>query len=308
MTVPNDRRATRNGRVAIIVAAAAWSTAGLAQRELDATPATQVAGRALFAFLALLVVVALTEESGVIASVRALGRDGAVVTFFLGLSSATFLLALNYTSVANVLFLQASAPVMAALLGWAILSERISRRTWIAMLMAAVGVGAMVIGSFDAGALAVALPIVMTFSFAIVIVLTRYRRDVSMMPATCASQALVVVVVAPFASFGSASSSDWGIFFALGVFQMGLGLALLTVGARLLPPAEVALLSLLEVVLGPLWVWLAYSERPTTATLVGGAVITAAIVVQATASDDAPAAVALPVPERAAAVPASESG
>ena len=206
MTVPNDRRATRNGRVAIIVAAAAWSTAGLAQRELDATPATQVAGRALFAFLALLVVVALTEESGVISSVRALGRDGAVVTFFLGLSSATFLLALNYTSVANVLFLQASAPVMAALLGWVILSERISRRTWIAMLMAAVGVGAMVIGSFHAGALAVALPIVMTFSFAIVIVLTRYRRDVSMMPATCASQALVVVVVAPFASFGSATA------------------------------------------------------------------------------------------------------
>ncbi len=238
-----------------------------------------------------------------IASVRALGRDGAVVTFFLGLSSATFLLALNYTSVANVLFLQASAPVMAALLGWAILSERISRRTWIAMLMAAVGVGAMVIGSFHAGALAVALPIVMTFSFAIVIVLTRYRRDVSMMPATCASQALVVVVVAPFASFGSASSSDWGIFFALGVFQMGLGLALLTVGARLLPPAEVALLSLLEVVLGPLWVWLAYSERPTTATLVGGAVITAAIVVQATSSDDAPVA----VPERVR-VPAPESG
>ena len=93
-----------------------------------------MAGRALFAFLALLVVVALTEESGVIASVRALGRDGLVVTVFLGLSSGTFLLALNYTSVANVLFLQASAPVMAALLGWAILSERISRRTWIAMV------------------------------------------------------------------------------------------------------------------------------------------------------------------------------
>jgi drug/metabolite transporter (DMT)-like permease len=305
MTVPNDRRATRNGRAAIIVAAVAWSTAGLAQRELHATPATQVTGRALFAFLALLVVVALTEQAGVISSIRALGRDGAVVTFFLGLSSATFLLALNYTSVANVLFLQASAPVMAALLGWVILSERISRRTCIAMLMAAVGVGAMVIGSFHAGPLAVALPIVMTFSFAIVIVLTRYRRDVSMMPATCASQALVVVVVAPFASFGSATDSDWGIFFALGVFQMGLGLALLTVGARLLAPAEVALLSLLEVVLGPLWVWLAYSERPTTATLVGGAVITAAIVVQATASDDT--TVAIPAPERGP-IPAPESG
>ena len=78
---------------------------------------------------------------------------------------------------------------------------------------------------------------------------------------------------------------------------MGFGLALLTFGARVLPPAEVALLSLLEVVLGPLWVWLAYSERPSTATLVGGAVVTAAVVVQATASEEsAPAAELLTVP------------
>ena len=244
MISTTDRHAIRNGRAAMLLAATAWSTAGLAQRELDATPATQVAGRALFAFLALLVVVAVTERSGILSSFRSLGRDGLVIAVFLAISSGTFLLALNYTSVANVLFLQASAPIMAALLGWAILSERISRRTWIAMVMAAFGVGAMVVGSFHAGALAVVLPVVMTFSFAVVIVITRYRRDVSMMPATCASQALVIVVVAPFASFGSATASDWRIFAALGIFQMGLGLAFLTVGARLLPAAEVALLSL----------------------------------------------------------------
>ena len=123
-----------------------------------------------------------------------------------------------------------------------------------------------------------------------------------MLPATCASQALVIVAVAPFASFGSATRSDWTIFIALGVFQMGLGLALLTIGARLLPPAEVALLTLLEVVLGPLWVWLAYAERPSTATLLGGAVVTAAVIVQATAGTEAG-----PAPERAG-VPAPESG
>ena len=278
----------------MLLAATAWSTAGLAQRELDATPATQVAGRALFAFFALLAVVAVTERSGIISSFRSLGRDGLVIAVFLAISSGTFLLALNYTSVANVLFLQASAPIMAALLGWAILSERISRRTWIAMVMAAFGVGAMVVGSFHAGALAVVLPVVMTFSFAVVIVMTRYRRDVSMMPATCASQALVIVVVAPFASFGSATASDWRIFAALGIFQMGIGLAFLTIGARLLPAAEVALLSLLEVVLGPLWVWLAYAERPSTSSLVGGAIVTAAIVVQATARESP-----LPLPDRA---------
>ncbi len=221
---------------------------------------------------------------------------------FLAISSGTFLLALNYTSVANVLFLQAASPMIAALLGWAVLSERVPRRTWLAIGIAAIGVGVMVAGSFSAGATAVVLPIVMTASFAIVIVITRYRRDVSMMPATCASQALVIVVVAPFASFESASTTDWGIFFALGTFQMGAGLALLTFGARMLPPAEVALLSLLEVVLGPLWVWLAYSEQPSAATLVGGAVVTAAVVVQATAGDEP-----ILVAERAP-VPAPDSG
>jgi drug/metabolite transporter (DMT)-like permease len=98
----------------------------------------------------------------------------------------------------------------------------------------------------------------------------------------------VIVAVAPFASLGSATTTDWEIFVALGVFQMALGLAFLTIGARLLPPAEVALLSLLEVVLGPLWVWLAYAEQPRTTTLVGGAVLTAAIVVQATSTDGPP--------------------
>jgi len=300
MTASVDRSATRNGRIAMLVAAVAWSSAGVAQRELDATPATQVLGRALFAFLALLLLVALTERSGIVASLRSLGREGAAVAIFLAISSGTFLLALNYTSVANVLFLQAASPMIAALLGWAVLSERISRRTWLAMGVAAVGVTVMVAGTIDAGAVAVVLPILMTASFAMVIVITRYRRDVSMMPATCASQALVVVVAAPFASLGSASTTDWGLFFVLGTFQIGAGLALLTVGARLLPPAEVALLSLLEVVLGPLWVWLAYSERPSAATLVGGVVVTAAVVVQATASDEptrTPELVAVPAPD-----------
>ncbi len=285
MMAGGDRQSITRGRIVILGAALAWSTAGLGQHALDATPATQVLGRALFAFFTLLVVVALTERSGAIASLRSLGRDGVVVTVFLAVSSGTFLLALNYTTVANVLFFQAAAPMLAAFLGWIVLSERVGRRTWIGMAVAAIGVSVMVIGSLEAGALAVVLPFVMSASFAVVIVIARRRREVSMLPATCASQALIVLVVAPFASFGSATASDWRIFVALGVFQMGVGLALLMIGARLLPPAEVALLSLLEVVLGPLWVWLAYSETPRATTLVGGAIIVAAVVIQATARE-----------------------
>ena len=277
-----ERRRARQGQLAILVAAVAWSTAGLAQRELDASPATQVLGRAVFAAIALFALVVVMERRGTVAAFRSMGRSGLAMAVFLAISSGTFLLALNHTTVANVLFMQAAAPMMAALLGWALLSERIDGRTWAALVLAGAGVVLMAAGSFDAGAAAVGLPFLMTASFAAVIVIARHRRDVSMMPATCASQVFVVVACLPFVAPGSASESDWAILAALGVGQMGLGLAFLTIGARLIPPAQVAVISLLEVVLGPLWVWLAYEERPSFATFLGGLVVVAAVVVQAT--------------------------
>jgi drug/metabolite transporter (DMT)-like permease len=76
-------------------------------------------------------------------------------------------------------------------------------------------------------------------------------------------------------------SDDLLALAALGAGQIGLGLAFLTVGARLIPAAQVALITLLEVVLGPLWVWLAVDEKPTTATLLGGAIVVVAVVIQA---------------------------
>jgi drug/metabolite transporter (DMT)-like permease len=276
-----EQRRAREGQLAIAVAAIAWSTAGLAQRQLDATPVTQVAGRAAFAALALFALVLVRERSQTLRAFVEMGRWGIAMTVFLGLSSGVFLLSLSYTSVANVLFMQAAAPMMAALLGWLFLREGIDGRTWVSLLLAGAGVVLMAAGSVEAGAAAILLPLLMTASFAAVIVIARHRREVSMMPATCASQVLVVAACLPFADVGSAGDDDWLVLAALGVGQMGVGLALLTVGARLIPPAQVAVISLLEIVLGPLWVWLAYDERPGAATLVGGAVVVAAVVVQA---------------------------
>src|SRR5204863_782725 len=125
------------------------------------------------------------------------------------------------------------------------------------------------------------LSIVMSVSFAGLIVITRHRRDVSMAPATCLSQLLVLVAAAPFASPGSVGLRDLGLLVALGVGQIGLGLVLLTIGARLIPAAEVALITLLEVVLGPLWVWIFLSEQPGVATLVGGGIVLGAVAIQA---------------------------
>ena len=264
-----------------MLAAVAWSTAGVLQRELSVGTATQLAGRAVFAVLALLAYVAVAERGGVVRSFRAIGRSGLGVAGLMAVSSTSFIVALNHTTVANVLFMQALAPLLAALLGLVALRESVSRRTWVAMAVAFLGVGLMVGGPGRPSLVGQVLSLLMTVSFAATLVVTRHRREVSMAPAICLSQVLVLAAAAPFAHAGEVGGKDAVLFVLLGVGQFGLGLIFLTVGARLIPAAEVALLTLLEVVLGPLWVWAARSERPSAATLAGGAVVLGAVAVQA---------------------------
>jgi drug/metabolite transporter (DMT)-like permease len=269
----------RRGRLYVTLAAVAWSTAGLFQRELTVNTGAQLAGRAFFAVLGLLAFIAISERGGIARAFRSIGGAGLAVTALMAVSSGAFLIALNHASVASVLFMQALSPIIAALIGRA-LGEPVSRRTWIAMLIAIAGVSLMVGGPGRPSVVGLSLSLVMSFSFAGTIVITRHRRDVSMAPATCLSQVVVLVVAAPFASYGGIGAKDTLLLVLLGVTQIGLGLIFLSIGGRLIPAAEVALITLLEIVLGPMWVWVFLSERPSTATLVGGAIVLAAVLVQ----------------------------
>jgi drug/metabolite transporter (DMT)-like permease len=282
-------RQHRRGRLYVALAAVAWSTAGLLQRKLTVDVGTQLAGRALFAVLGLLVFVAVAERGRVVRAFRAIGRGGIAVTVLMAVSSGAFIAALNYTSVANVLFMQALAPVLAAVLG-TFVGEPVARRTWVAMAVAIAGVGLMVGGPSHPSAVGLSLSLLMSISFAGTIVVTRHQREVSMAPATCLSQALVFVFAAPFASTGSVGGRDLVLLAGLGIGQIGLGLIFLTIGARLIPAAEVALITLLEIVLGPLWVWIALSEQPSATTLAGGAIVLAAVVIQAVGAPEEPSA------------------
>lgn len=272
-------REQRLGRAYIVLAALAWSTAGVLQRDLGVDTMTQLAGRALFALLGLLVFAAVTERGRLVAAFAGMGRAGIAFSLCMAVSSGAFIVALNHTTVANVLFMQAASPIVAALLARVLLGEPVSGRTWTAMAVALAGVGVMV-GGPGGFSLGVGVAVLMMLGFAGSVVFARRRSDISMAPATCLAQLLILVGAAPFAGWGSVGGHDLGLLAALGVGQIGLGLAFLTLGARLIPAAEVALLSLLEVVLGPLWVWLAQSERPAVTTIAGGLVVVAAVAIQ----------------------------
>lgn len=273
----------RRGQLYIAAAAVAWSTAGGLQRELSVDTTTQLAGRAFFAFIALALVVSVRYRGGTIAAFRAMGVAGLGVAVFTAIASGTFIVALNHASVANILFMQAVAPIAAALLAWIALGESITLRAGIAMAVAVLGMGLMVGGPGSGGVIGVGLALLMTLAFAVSIVITRHRRDISMAPAICLSQLLIVLVVGPFAAPASVGERDLVFLVLLGVGQMGLGLILFTMGARLITASEVALITLIEVVLGPFWAWVAVAETPAAMTVVGGAVVVVAVVLQTTA-------------------------
>ncbi len=270
----------RRGQIYVALAAVAWSTAGVLQRQLTLDTATQVFGRAAFAGAALLVYVAVVDRGRVVAAFRSIGLAGVAVALCVAAASGGFIAALNHSSVARVLFILALSPVLAALLARVTLGEPITRRTLLAMALALVGVTVM-LGSPGEGSLAGdSLAFLAALAFAVMVVITRWRHDVSMAPATCLSQVILVLAFVPFATPADIGGGDVYWLAALGIGQIGLGFALLTVGARLIPAAQVGLITLLEVVLGPLWVWLALDETPSTLTLVGGAVVITAIVMQ----------------------------
>ena len=284
------------------LAAAAWSLAGILQRQLHMGLASQLAGRAVFASLAVLVFVAVAERGRVIPAFRAIGRPGLAVAVLMTISSGSFITALSITPVADVMVIQALAPLAAALLGM-LAGEPVRPRSWVAMGVAVCGFAVMAGAPSRPGAAGMAFSFIAMLSYAAMIVVARRKAEVSMAPATCLSQVLVFAVFAPFARVSEMGGSNLGYLALMGIVQMGLALFFLSLGARLIPAVEVALIAQLENVLGPLWVWLAGLEYPSIATIIGGIVVIGAVALQVTSGQGS---ARLPAPGRAVPAPPAQ--
>ena len=270
--------AIRRGTLLVACAAVCWSTGGLIARLVTTDPWTTNLWRSLFASLFLAVALGAIQGR----EIFALWRRWPVLTVAscMALASTCFILSLARTSVANTLILMSTGPYVAGLLGWLLLGERVLRRTWLAMGVALAGAAVMVSGSYARGTfVGDGLAIVMAASFATATVLVRRHPEISMAPAAALATALTALVALPLASPLQTAPRDLALLAFFGIGQFGVGFLLFMVGARAIPAAQTSLIGMLETVLGPLWVWLVLNERPTAATVAGGALILAALLV-----------------------------
>jgi drug/metabolite transporter (DMT)-like permease len=270
--------ATRRGALLEACAAICWSSGGLIARLVTTSPWTTNLWRCLFAALFLSLVLWGAERRSIVAQWRDGGRPVLAVALCMALASTCFILSLAHTSVANTLILMSTGPYVAGLLGWVLLGERVAVRTWVTMGIALTGAVVMVSNSYRGGSVAGdLLAITAAASFAVATVLIRRHPDVPMAPAAALATALAGLVALPLADPLEATARDLVLLALFGVGQFGVGFLLFMTGARLIPAAESSLIGMLEVVLGPLWVWLVLDERPGAATLAGGTLILAAL-------------------------------
>ena len=272
----------RGGRLLVAAAAVCWSTGGLIARLVDTDPWTTVFWRGLFCAAFLVAVTALREGRRTPDVVLGMGAAGLAMAVCFATASTCFIMALHRTSVANVLIIQSLSPFMAGLLGWAWMGERVAGRTWAAMGVALLGSAIMVSRYFYTAAAAGALggdllAFTVALSFAAATVLLRRNRRLPMLPAAALAAALASLVASFAARPGSADAGDLLLLALFGSGQLGLGMILFTAGARRIPVAEAALIAVLESVLGPAWVWLAIGENPGLPSLLGGAIVLAAL-------------------------------
>ena len=257
----------------------AWSLGGLFTRLIPLDSWTMLAWRGIFGALGLVVVMAVLRERNLVRSLRQMGWLGWLFVVQSAAGMAFYLTALRHTSVANVAVIYATAPFLAAALGWLVLREKPTTSSIVASGAALCGVAIMVGFGKRGGLSGDLFALGMTWSMASTMVVARHYHGIPILLTACVSSLLSGLCAWPFGTPLAVTGHELLLLALFGIVNFAIGLPLFTYGARLLPAIETALIGAVDAPLAPFWVWLAFGETPGTGTLAGGAVVFTAVAV-----------------------------
>ena len=262
-----------------------WSIAGVVTRQLEAARSFEVTfWRSFFTALSLLVILPLWRGPAVIG--RQL-RAAPAALWWSGLCWAgmftSFMLALTLTSVAGVLVISSLNPLFTALLAWLFLRQHIAWHTWIAIVVAGLGMAWMFghqLGGDSGLGLLVALFVPLSAAINWIVVQHAHAKgeDVDLVPSVLVGGVLSALITLPLALPLQATAHDIGLLALLGLVQLAIPCTLLVICARVLKAPEISLLGQLEILFGILLVWIGAGERPGLPVLQGGALVLCALV------------------------------
>ncbi len=268
-----------SGVLLVLAAGICWSSMGLGIRHIEVANVWQILFfRSLALTPLLLLVLSLRALGNPLPIIKRAGLAGVIGGISLVFAFSGGILSIQTTSVANAMFLFAAAPFFAAVLGGLILKEHVRKATWICMVSALVGIFIMVWDGISIGRIiGNVAALISALGFAVFTISLRWKKLEDKLPTVFLAGLFAIIiygVICQIKGYGlDIPKRDIWISLALGVFQVGAGLILYTLGSKALPSAELALLSMTEVVFGPLWVWLFLGETAGAYTLLGGIIL-----------------------------------
>jgi drug/metabolite transporter (DMT)-like permease len=268
-----------------------WSSAGALTRMLETAQGFELSfWRSFFCAVAMVLILSLQERGRPLGPVIRMGWIGLFSGLMWAVMFTCFMVALTHTSVANTLLVIGLSPLLAALLARVVLGQTINRITWLAIIAAGAGIWWMVheaISSDGLTGILIALGVPLASAINLV-TLRRVHAQLDLAPAVLLGALLSCAATLPLAWPLTAGARDLAILAVLGAFQLALPCWLMVRALTWLAPHEVALIALLEVVLGPLWAWLFAGEITPVATLQGGVIVLAALIINTLASRSTP--------------------
>jgi drug/metabolite transporter (DMT)-like permease len=284
------------GVLAVAAAALCWSTGGALVRLTHGIDSWQIVFYRSCTVLACMSLwIGFTHGRRTLAVFRSSGLNAVIAGIAIAIAGLTFLTSLFYTTVAQAIFMVGLTPFLSAILGFWILRESIPSSTWIAMVMALLGMAVILYatGAGDGSIVGTMLAIYSAFAFSCYAVLLRWGQNTDMSVALIwnavfliSASLAVMLLPTGLREVSGLSQLSIGLYnlaicISMGAVQLTLGLMLFTWGSRSVPAAQLSLIALIEPVFSPLWAWLVSGELPPVLTFAGGAIILGAIALQA---------------------------
>ena len=271
----------------VLIAGVFWSFGALVVRFIS--DAREIPWQYLFfrgstIFILINIYLFVKEGKSFTENYKKIGSSGIIGGISLGIAMMCFIWSITHTTAAITLLMLAAMPFMTAILGYIFLKEKVSTTTFTAIIIAAIGIGFMAFTSRQIGTLfGLAVGLISSFGFSIFSVSLRWRKNtptfttVAVAGLFCATFSFIVLVFNDTSFFTTFRTSSLS---ALHGTLVCVGMVLYSIGSKHLPAADLTLLSLTEVLGGIFWVWLpifGINEVPTTNTIIGGSIITLAL-------------------------------
>ena len=271
----------------VLTAGVFWSTSGIIYRLIEEATSWQVLFyRSLALFFLIVIWITIKYKQNFFKIFLNSTRLHLIGGFCLGMAFTGYIHALEYTSVANAMLILAIAPFITALLGIGILKEKIYGYIWLCMFITAIGLSIMVGDEISLGrGLGELSALIAVLGFSGMTISIRANNKNDLLPTIFFASIFATVIAGWIIIFKgdvfTLKTTDYFYSCGMGIFQIGIGTILYTAGARHLISVELTLLSLTEVIVGPILVWYFLDESPSIMGLIGGVLILCSVIVMA---------------------------